>query len=353
MKHSILPSLTGLAVLGSALAQAQPALPPIHLPLGHDRTRPLPPVVDPGQSSTQEQAGKAPADAVVLFDGGDLSQWVAMNGTPTKWVVKDGAMECVPGSGYIRTLQSFGACQFHLEFATPTPAEGSSQGRGNSGLFFGGTRYEIQVLDSFENKTYADGSCGAIYNQYPPLVNASRPPGQWQSYDILWTPPQFDADGNVLSRPRITAFHNGVLIHHNAELVGGTGWLERSPLRAHPEKLPIALQDHGNPVRYRNIWVRELGPKSKPEFQLADQVLDGCCGRYRFEGNQFATVARQGGALLVNFQGVDFVMFAESSTRFFAKTVDVQAEFGEEGGTQIVTVTVGEDEGGRVGRKVE
>jgi hypothetical protein len=323
------------------------------LPLGHDRTRPLPPVVDPGQSSTPEQAGRAPADAVVLFDGGELSKWVAMNGSPTKWTVNDGAMECVPGSGYIRTLQSFGACQLHLEFATPSPAEGRSQGRGNSGLFFGGTRYEIQVLDSYQNDTYADGSCGSIYNQYPPLVNASRPPGQWQTYDILWTPPQFDDDGNVLRRPQITAFHNGVLIHHNAELVGGTGWLERSPLRPHPEKLPIALQDHGNPVRYRNIWVREIGPKTRPEFYLADQVLDDYCGRYRFGRNQYATVTRQQGALLVNFNGVDFTMFAGSPTHFFAKTVDVQAEFGEEDGRPTVTVTVGEDEGGRVGRKVE
>lgn len=361
MKPSTLPSLTGTAVVGIALAtatataqvQPQSAPPPIHLPLGHDRTRPLPPVVDPGQPSTQEQAGKAPSDAVTLFDGSDLSQWVAMNDSPTKWVANNGAMECVPGSGYVRTQQSFGACQLHLEFATPTPAEGSSQGRGNSGLFFGLGRYEIQVLDSFQNQTYADGSCGAIYNQYPPLVNASRPAGQWQSYDILWTPPQFDADGKVLSRPRVTAFHNGVLIHHNAELVGGTGWLDRSPLRPHPEKLPIALQDHGNPVRYRNIWVRELGPKSKPEFYLSDQLLDRYCGRYQFGRDDFGTVARRDGNLLLRFSGVEFVLFAESPTHFFAKTVDVQAEFGESDGRQTLVVTVGEDDNARRGRKVE
>ncbi|MCB1125597.1 MAG: DUF1080 domain-containing protein [Verrucomicrobiae bacterium] len=357
MKRYILPSLTGVVALGIAVAattaQAQPALPPIHLPLGHDRTRPLPPVVDPGQPSTQEQAGKAPSDAVVLFDGSDIAQWVAMNGSPTKWVVKGGAMECVPGSGYVRTLQSFGACQFHLEFATPTPPEGSSQGRGNSGLFFGMGRYEIQVLDSFENKTYADGSCGSIYNQYPPLVNASRPPGQWQTYDILWTPPQFDDEGNLLSRPRVTAFHNGVLIHYNAELVGGTDWLRRVPLQPQPGKLPIALQDHGNPVRYRNIWVRELGPKSKPEFYLSDQLLDSYCGRYQFGRNDSCTVTRRDGNLLLRFSGVEFVLFAESPTHFFAKTVDVQAEFGENDGRKTIVVTVGEDDNGRRGRKVE
>ena len=261
-----LPFLAGLIAPAVLVAQPLPPGPPVlpTLPLGHDRTRPLPPVVAPGHASSPTQAGQAPSDAVVLFAGDDLTQWVAMNGSPTRWVVKDGAMECVPGSGYIRTLRCFGDAQVHLEFASPAKVEGSSQGRGNSGVFFGLTRYEIQVLDSYQNPTYADGSCASIYNQYPPLVNASRPPGEWQSFDILWTAPRFDAAGRLVSTARVTLFHNGVLVHHNAELVGNTGWVTRGPYRAHPEKLPIALQDHGNPVRYRNIWVRELGAYDQP-----------------------------------------------------------------------------------------
>jgi len=319
--------------------------------LGHDRMRPPPAVVDPAVASTQDRAGKAPSDAVVLFDGSDLSPWVAMDGKPTKWVVKDGAMECVPGSGYARTLRAFGDCQLHLEFAAPAKAEGSSQGRGNSGLFFGGTRYEIQVLDSYQNQTYADGSCASIYNQYPPLVNASRPPGQWQSYDVLWTSPRFDRDGALISPPVVTLFHNGVLVHHNAELIGGTGWLTRDVFNAHSEKQPIALQDHGNPVRYRNIWVRELGQPAKPEFALADSLLDSYPGRYELGRNQYVTVDRDGSNLIVRFQGINFTMFAESPNRFFAKTVDVQAEFGSEGAEKTITITVGEDAGGRRGKK--
>jgi hypothetical protein len=321
------------------------------LPLGHDRSRPLPPVVNPGVASTPDRAGTAPADAVVLFAGADLSSWVAMNGEPTKWVVKDGVMECVPGSGYIRTRQNFGECQLHIEFATPAKAEGSSQGRGNSGVFLGGGRYEIQVLDSYENRTYADGSCGSIYNQYPPLVNACRSPGEWQTYDILWTPPRFADDGAVLSLPRITAFQNGVLIQHDAELFGETGWLDRKPLTAHPEKQFIALQDHGNPVRYRNIWVRELGARGKPEFHLPDALLDSYCGNYELNGKQEAEVRRQGGNLVLKFRGVDFVLFAESPTHFFAKTVDVQADFDFSGPEKTVQISVGED-GGSKSKKV-
>ncbi len=316
------------------------------LPLGHDRLRPLPPVVNPGVASTPARAGTAPSDAVVLFDGTDLSRWSAMNGEPTQWVVRDGVMECVPGSGYIRTRQNFGECQLHLEFATPAKAEGSSQGRGNSGVFFGGTRYEIQVLDSYENVTYADGSCGAIYNQYPPLVNACRPPGEWQSYDILWTPPRFDGDGRLLAPARITAFQNGVLIHHNAELFGETAWLERKPFTPHPEKQFLALQDHGNPVRYRNVWVRELGTPGKPEFQLPDALLDSYCGDYGDADNRVVTkVSRRDGNLVLRYRGVDFVMFAESPTHFFAKTVDVQADFDFSGPEKTVRISVGEDGG--------
>jgi hypothetical protein len=315
--------------------------------IGHDRTRPQPPVVDPGQPSTPERPGKAPSDALVLFDGTDLSQWVAMNGEPTKWIIKDGAMECVPGSGYIRTLRCFGDVQLHLEFATPAKPEGHSQGRGNSGLFFGLNRYEIQILDSYNNPTYADGSCASIYNQYPPLVNASRPPGEWQSYDVIWTAPRFNADGSLRSPARVTLFHNGVLVHHNAELIGDTGWVTRGPYRAHPEKLPIALQDHGNPVRFRNIWVRELGRPGRPELYLADKLLDSYTGRYQVNQDWTVEVSRRGPNLFFQWAGEDFLMFATTTNRFFAKTTDIQVEFKREGGEDVAYFSVGEDPGMR------
>ncbi len=312
--------------------------------LGHDRTRPQPTVVDPGLPSTPDKPGKAPSDAVVLFDGLNLSAWAAMDGQPTKWVNHDNALECVPGSGYARTLQSFGECQLHIEFATPSPAKGQSQDRGNSGVFFGMGKYEVQVLDSYENKTYADGSCGSVYNQYPPLVNASRKPGEWQTYDILWTPPKFAGDGALKSAPRVTVFHNGVVIQNNVELIGETGWLERAPFKAHSEKMPLALQDHGNPVRYRNIWVRELGTPSKPEFFLPDAVLDSYCGTYgRWE------VTRRGGNLILTTSGGVSELFAESPTHFFSKVVDIQAEFdpAEHG----IRVSIGEDGGDIIKKK--
>ncbi len=325
-----------VSLFGSICVVSLQAGPPTGHWLGHDRTRPAPEVVDPGYPSTPARVGKAPSDAVVLFDGSDLSHWVAMDGQPTKWVLREGAMECVPGSGYVRTRQSFGNCQLHVEFATPANVKGESQGRGNSGVFFGMGRYEVQVLDSYQNKTYADGSCGSVYNQYPPLVNASRKPGEWQTYDILWTPPAFHADGSLESPARVTVLHNGVLIQDNVTLIGQTAWLERAPYQAHPEKLPIAFQDHGNPVRYRNVWVRELGPPSRPEFVLADSALDAFCGTY---GD--CVITRRGVNLVMKFSGVETVLFAGSPTHFFGKVVDIQVDFAPD--AQSLGITVGED----------
>jgi hypothetical protein len=251
-------------------------------------------------------------------------------------------MECVPGSGYIRTLQNFGDCQFHVEFATPAKVEGSGQGRGNSGVFFGLDRYEVQVLDSYENTTYADGSAGSIYGQYPPLVNASRPPGQWQSYDIIYTAPRFTAEGKLLSPARMTIFHNGVLIQNNVELTGPTSWLERAPYSAHPEKQPIALQDHGNPVRYRNIWVRELGKPGRKELTLATALLDRYAGAYELGPNNRFQITREDGQLVLLFGRTRFVLFAESPTKFFAKTTDIQCEFQFSETEKAVVISVGE-----------
>jgi len=223
----------------------------------HDPDRPLPPVVDPGTASTQDAPGRAPSDAVVLFDGKDLSHWAHKDGSAAKWKVENGYAEVAPKSGYLYTRQAFGDCQLHVEFAEPTPPKGESQERGNSGVFLMGL-YEIQVLDSYENKTYADGQAAAVYGQYPPLVNASRTPGQWQSYDIVFHGPRFDATGKLLRPARVTVLHNGVLVQDNVELTGPTAHGVRPPYKAHAEKLPLALQDHGDPVRYRNIWIREL-----------------------------------------------------------------------------------------------
>ena len=223
----------------------------------HDTDRPLPAVIDPGTSSTQDSPGRAPSDAVVLFDGKDLSKWAHKDGSAAKWKVESGYAEVVAKTGYIYTREAFGDCQLHVEFSEPTPPKGESQDRGNSGVFLQGL-YETQVLDSYHSKTYADGQAGAIYGQYPPLVNASRAPGQWQVYDIVFHGPRFDKDGKLLRPARETVFHNGVLVQDNVELTGPTAHGKRPPYEPQSEKLPLALQDHGHPVRYRNIWIREL-----------------------------------------------------------------------------------------------
>ena len=222
----------------------------------HDPNRPNPPIITPGTASTQDSPGTAPSDAVVLFDGKDLSKWVGPDGKPAQWKVENGYMEVVAKTGNISTRDSFGDCQLHVEFSEPTPPEGESQERGNSGVFLMST-YEIQVLDSYENKTYADGQAGAIYGQYPPQVNASRPPGHWQTYDVIFHAPRF-TNGKLKTPARITLFQNGVLMQDNVVLTGPTAHGERPPYKAGPDKMPLQLQDHGNPVRYRNIWIREL-----------------------------------------------------------------------------------------------
>lgn len=223
----------------------------------HDMDRPVPAVVDPGTTSTPDLPGRAPSDATVLFDGKDLSKWAHKDGSAAKWKVENGYAEVVSKTGYIYTREAFGDCQLHVEFSEPAPPKGESQERGNSGVFLMGL-YEIQVLDSFENKTYADGQASAVYGQYPPLVNASRPPGQWQSYDIVFHGPRFDKEGKLTRPAHVTVLHNGVLVQDNVELTGPTEHKQRPPYKAHPEKLPLGLQDHGNPVQYRNIWIREL-----------------------------------------------------------------------------------------------
>jgi hypothetical protein len=214
----------------------------------------MPPVVDPGPPGPPVPV---PADAIVHFDGKDLSGWTNAKGLPSAWAVRDGYMEAVKGAGSIRTTREFGDCQLHVEWATPAAAVGAGQDRGNSGVFLMNT-YEVQVLDSYQAKTYADGMAAALYGQFPPLVNASRKPGEWQFYDIVFHAPRFDASGTVVSRARMTVIHNGILVHDNQELTGPTAHKARPPYKAHAARLPIMLQDHAHPVRFRNIWIREL-----------------------------------------------------------------------------------------------
>jgi hypothetical protein len=319
----------------------------------HDRARPQPPRVAPGTFSTPEQPGRPPSDATVLFDGKDISNWVSMDGSPTKWIMADGYMECVKGSGYVRTLQNFGDCQLHIEWATPVPAHGEGQGRGNSGVFFGLDRYEVQVLDSYQNTTYADGSAGSIYGQYPPLVNVCRPPGEWQASDSLYTAPRFEADGKLHSPARMTIFQNGVLIQNNVELTGPTSWLERAPYKAHPEKTPISLQDHGNPVRYRNIWVRELGRPGKKEFTYSRSLLQRYTGSYERGPNSLVEFTIEGDQLVLTMENVRFVLFAESPTKFFAKTTDVQCVFHASDHEKADEVVISVGEGGMTAHRTK
>lgn len=221
----------------------------------HDKERPQPRVVTPGTESVQDAPGQPPSDAIMLFDGTDLSGWVGQEGEAS-WKVENGHMEVVPGTGNIKTREHLGDCQLHVEWATPAEVKGEGQGRGNSGVFLMG-RYEIQVLDCFDNPTYADGAATAIYGQCPPLVNSSRKPGEWQTYDIVWFGPRFDGE-KLVRRASVTVLHNGVLVHHNKELIGPTTHRELAAYEPHPETGPLELQDHGDLVRYRNIWYRPI-----------------------------------------------------------------------------------------------
>lgn len=208
---------------------------------------PEPPVVTPGEGTAP------PSDAKVLFDGKSLSAWNGAEG----WEVKEGV--AIPKNGQITSKEAFGDCQLHVEFATPSVVEGSGQGRGNSGIYFMGN-YEVQVLDSFQNPTYFDGQCGAVYKQQPPMVNASRKPGEWQTYDIVFHAPRFDGAGKVMQPASFTVLHNNVLVQDHTIVQGTTAWDAAPQYHAHGEREPLVIQFHGNPVRFRNIWLRELHP---------------------------------------------------------------------------------------------
>jgi hypothetical protein len=325
---AVIASLGLLALAPLALAQPLPRF------KAHDMTRPRPPVVQP---APQALPVPPPPDAIVLFDGQDLSQWRSADGGPSKWVIKDGAIESVAGSGFLYSARGFGDVQLHVEWAAPVPARGTSQGRGNSGVFLMGL-YEVQVLDSYENDTYPDGQAAAIYGQYPPLVNACRPPGEWQTYDIVFRRPRFRPDGGLAAPARITVIHNGILVQDAVEPWGPTMWLKALPYTAHADKLPLALQDHGNPVRYRNIWLRELPegptalptPDPRPVVNLPLAQLERYVGRYELggEGPVVYTITRRGSQLSCEFywngQALELVPHSERSfsLRWTAGEVD-------------------------------
>ena len=252
-----LPRLV-IAFLPAVLAGLAEELPP---PEATEYWTPVPPVV------TATAAG-VPSDAIVLFDGTNLDAWEPARPDGHPWKIEDGAMVIIPTPAPGKpcdqqTKRSFGDVQLHLEFRTPAEVKGESQGRGNSGVYFMGL-YEIQILDSWNNPTYVNGQAGSIYKQHPPLVNASRPPGVWQVYDVVFIAPRFAADGGLASPARMTAFHNGVLVQHDAVLRGPTVFRGQPKYAPHAAKLPIVLQDHRNPTAFRNIWVREIAlPEGK------------------------------------------------------------------------------------------
>ena len=308
----------GLFCLGGAMPSA--AQDPARWK-AHDMKRTPPRVV----SSALQLPFPPPSDAIVLFDGGDLSKWRAADGSPSKWIAKDGYMESVRGAGYAYSRDTFGDIQLHMEWASPANVQGKSQGRGNSGVFLMGL-YEVQVLDSHNNRTYADGQAAAIYGQYPPLVNASRGPGEWQSYDIYFRRPRFKRDGSVAMPARATVVHNGVLVQDSEEIWGPTQWLQNKPYWPHPDRLPLSFQDHGNPVRYRNVWVRELdewvrsGPTSddtKPLVTLSESVLDRYVGKYETSPGAYYVITREGTQLFCKFvDGGKLELLPHSQTEF-------------------------------------
>lgn len=259
MKLAAATMLTGLAASGVLAGLYGDTPDAKHAWAVHDWNRPAP-------KKISAEPGTPPSDAIILFDGSSLDNWVADNGEPTKWKLVDGALESVARAGYIRTKQEFGDCQLHIEWAAPTRVEGHGQGRGNSGVFLMGN-YEIQVLDSYEtevlpdgsnkNANYADGQAAAVYAENPPLVNACRKPGEWQTYDIIFHQPIWE-NGKIKYPGSVTVIHNGVLVQDHWEMEGLTTHCRRRPLAPHAAKGHLKLQDHGNPVRFRNIWIREI-----------------------------------------------------------------------------------------------
>jgi len=244
MKTVQLTALLSMFVIG-AYAQVQ------KIPESTELWEPVPPVISPGEGT------KPPSDAIILFDGTSLDNWTNEKGEAAGWTVADGCMTVKAGAGIIQTKRGFGDCQLHIEWRSPAEVKGDGQGRGNSGIFLQ-SRYELQVLDGYNNLTYTNGQAGSIYKQSIPLVNACKKPGEWQVYDVIYMAARFSENGRVAVPAHITVLHNGVLIQNNTEIRGTTPYIGLPEYIPHGMKEPLTLQDHGNPVSYRNIWIREL-----------------------------------------------------------------------------------------------
>lgn len=319
------------------LAAEEPAAVPAKRWKQHSMTQPKPPAV-----TGQGIAGPAavPADAVVLFDGKDLSRWVSGGGEPAAWTVHDGFFEVNSEAGSIQTRESFGDVQMHLEWASPSPAAGAGQDRGNSGVFLMG-RYEIQILDTFRADTYADGYPGAVYGQAPPLFNATLPPGEWQTFDIVFRGPRFSADEKLLDAAHVTVIHNGVAVQNNEPILGPTSWLNFLAYQPHAHEAPIRLQDHGQPVRFRNIWVRRLPVRvaitaehSQPPRAIAKTPgeLAAFAGKFQLGdgvGKPPVTMTVDGKGLIVRFpdRPVDMPIVPVSGRVFEFVNTDATIEF--------------------------
>ncbi len=244
MKYSILTIAAIVALCGSSLAQQKGD------PKATEVWTPVPPKVDPGTNN------QAPSDAIVLFDGKNLDQWESAKSGAAAWTLEENALTVKAGAGDIRTKEKFSDCQLHIEWRTPSIVKGEGQGRGNSGIFLM-EQYELQVLDNYDNVTYSNGQAGSIYKQHIPLVNVCRKPGEWQSYDVVFTAPRFNTNGSLASPARITVFQNGVLVQNNVSLKGRTEYIGQPTYKQHGPG-SIQLQDHGDEVSFRNIWIRKL-----------------------------------------------------------------------------------------------
>ncbi len=341
MREHLPPIFLALATTVLAVDAHSQALSPWR---AHDANRPRPSVVQPA-----DELGAAPSDAIRLFDGSDLAQWTSPDGEATKWKLADGCLVPTPNAGPIQTTKSFGDVQLHLEWSSPQPVSGGGQGRGNSGVFLM-TKYEVQILDSYQNVTYADGQAAAVYGQYPPLVNATRPPGEWQTYDIVFRRPHFDEDGRLKAPGVMTVFHNGVLVQDHVELWGPTNWLEFDEYQQHPNELPIALQDHGNPVRFRHIWARRLSQpqaytglaEAEPDIVLTAAQLDRLVGTYEVDASWKFEVRRRGDDLQISVLDRYFTLVPHSPTEFEFKRTDAQVAFevGEDGIAKQIVVNL-------------
>ncbi len=346
----------GLVVtcLGLALAADSDAPRPLRW-RQHDIRRPKPQAVEPAETPI---ASKPPRDAIILFDGSSLDAWKSSSGGPAKWKVAGGYLQTVPGAGPIETKASFGDIQLHAEWSAPEPPHGVGQDRGNSGLFLMG-QFELQILDSYKAETYADGQAGAIYGQFPPLFNASRPPGQWQTYDVAFRRPRFDASGKLLEPARITLFHNGILVQNNEEPIGPTSWLKWLPY-VRGDRGPISLQDHDHPVRFRNLWLREIPERAAPtprdlerpaKVTLPTATLDAYAGQYLASTKPNApnaTIARDGDHLTISFpfRPRPLAMEPVSETQFFLPFTDGRFTFhkDDQGKVNGVLFRVGDSE---------